>query len=192
MNKTTQYKVLVAAVILLAALNIATLATLWLRSHSAKKEQTKERVYKPQTTMREPFTGGIFKNLELTEEQQMLFKTEGRNYHTRTQEHRSELQEIYKLIMNEIGAENPDTTLLNQYIEDIARLHVSQQQATINHFRTIRTICTPEQYQLFHAQFAKRPGNSMRQKREMMRKKQYFEKRNPSDSGRQFRNQKQY
>jgi hypothetical protein len=57
------------------------------------------------------------------------------------------LQENYRIIMKELSTPTPNRQYLDSIAQEIGRLHVEQQQATIEHFITLSQVCTPEQYE---------------------------------------------
>jgi len=51
------------------------------------------------------------------------------------------------MIMQELDSESPNRVKLDSLAGEIGRLHEQQQLATIEHFTTLREVCSPEQYQ---------------------------------------------
>lgn len=130
------------AVILLAALNLATLSTLgFLR---VKPKPSVEN-----SDSRPRFNHGkmIASELNLSPEQEAKFDTLRKEYSEQTRNNRALLQENYKVIMRELSLPTPNRQYLDSISQEIGRLHVEQQQATIDHFITLSQVCTPEQYE---------------------------------------------
>ncbi|MDD2197849.1 MAG: periplasmic heavy metal sensor [Bacteroidales bacterium] len=171
MNYFTKYRILIGAVILLAAINIAMLATLGFH-HIAPKE--------PQTPLPEPKqqVNQIARELNFTAEQNELFHSLRQTYFLETKENRTALGRNYELIMEELSATNPDKVILNNLAEQIGKLHVEQQQATIDHFLKLQSICSKEQYESLLQHFKHMMGPKQRHRRENMQRNRRFNRAN--------------
>jgi Spy/CpxP family protein refolding chaperone len=176
MNYFTKYRVLIGAVILLAAINIAILATLGFH-HITPKET--------ETPAVEPVQQGsqISRELKLTREQNNQFHKLRQNYFLQTKENRNALRQNYDLIMEELSTASPDKILLDSLAQQIGKLHVEQQRATIDHFLTLQSMCSEEQYQKLQQHFKRMKNPEFRQRREMMQKNRRYNRTNNRDSG---------
>lgn len=144
MNFFTQNRILVGAVILLAAINLAILGTIGFRF-------IKSNYIPDEPPMRREHMEFITRELELTPEQEIQFEELRREYSNQNQVLRTELRDRHRLIMKELSSPQPNRDVMDSIADQIAELHYEQQQATIDHLMKLREICTYEQYvQLQH------------------------------------------
>ncbi|MDD2278907.1 MAG: periplasmic heavy metal sensor [Bacteroidales bacterium] len=176
MNYFTKYRILIGAVILLAAINIAILATLGFHHIAVKKDQASSPESQQQGFK-------IARELDLTAEQNDQFHQLRQSYFLQTKENRIALRQNYELIMEELSTANPDTILLDSLAQQIGKLHVEQQHATIDHFLTLQSMCSEEQYQKLQQHFKRMKNPEFRQRREMMQKNRRYNRANRPDSG---------
>lgn len=158
MNIFTKNRLLVGAVILLAALNLATLSTLgFLR--------VKPKLNPESSDTRPRFNHGkmIASELNLSPEQEAKFETLRKDYAEQTRTNRMSLQENYRIIMKELSTPSPNRQYLDSIAQEIGRLHVEQQESTIDHFLTLRQVCTPEQYEKLQQIFKRNMFRDSRQ-----------------------------
>jgi Spy/CpxP family protein refolding chaperone len=171
MNFFTKNRILVGALILMAAINIAMLATIGFHHIPPKKDL---RV--------DPATPGkhmkmVSKELNLTEEQEIVFENLRKEYANENQVIRRQLRENYRKIMKELSAPSPNKQFLDSMAITIGNLHVEQQQATIKHFLTLREICTTEQYEKLQVFFKRMMSRDQMQRQEMQQRNRMVRKR---------------
>ncbi|MEI6433602.1 MAG: periplasmic heavy metal sensor [Bacteroidota bacterium] len=65
----------------------------------------------------------------------------------------SEIRNHRILILDELAKKNPDTTLLNSYVEEISFLQKRMQKSSVNQYLALKEICTPVQCQRLSAIF---------------------------------------
>jgi Spy/CpxP family protein refolding chaperone len=176
MNYFTKYRILIGVVILLAAINIAILATLGFHHITPKETQTPPPEAEQQGIR-------IARELNLTPEQNKMYHNLRQTYFMQTQENRIALQQNYGQIMNELSSPNPDTVLLNSLALQIGKLHVEQQHATIDHFLTLQSICSEEQYKRLQQHFKRRMNPEFGHRRGLMHRNRRFNRANRPDSG---------
>lgn len=175
MNYFTKYRILIGAVILLAAINIAILATLGFHHIAPKETQTPLTEPKQQVSQ-------IARELNFTPEQNELFHSLRQTYFLETKENRAALGRNYELIMEELSAANPDKATLDNLAEQIGKLHVEQQHATIDHFLKLQSICSEEQYGRLLQHFKQMLSPKQRHRRENMQRNRRFNRANRPDS----------
>ena len=165
MNFFTKNRILVGAVVLLAAINLAILATIGF--HSIR---TKEQVEAP--PRQHSRSKMVAKELNLTPEQEVQFEELRREYAEITQQIRSEIRGKYKSIMQELGKPEPNKDALYMMADSIGLLHQEQQKATIEHFLMVREICSYEQFQQLQQLFKRMAPREQMKRREVMQKRQ--------------------
>lgn len=170
MNFFTKNRILVGTVILLAAINLAILGTIGF--HFLNEKQAVEGVAQRPNNYRM-----MTNELNLTPEQEKMFQNLRQEHSQQTREIRNKLSEHYRFMMRELGSPNPDRTLLDSMANEIALLHKSQQQATIDHFLKVREFCSPEQYQQLHRLFKRMMSRDNMQRGERMQRRPRFERR---------------
>ncbi|NHB67255.1 Spy/CpxP family protein refolding chaperone [Perlabentimonas gracilis] len=143
MNIFTKNRMLVGAVILLVALNIATIGTIALKQPKPQDSSAREGF----SRQRPNLGRSISTELGLTPEQETVFEELRRSYFEENLEIRRAIQAHHRMIMQELDAENPNRVKLDSLAAEIGHLHEQQQLATIEHFVTLREVCSPEQYQ---------------------------------------------
>jgi hypothetical protein len=161
MNFFTKNRILIGALILLAAINIAMLVTIGFHRMPSKQKNEVER-RPPGKHLRM-----VSEELGLTEEQEVLFKELREEYAKENQIIRKKLRDNYGIIMKELSAPNPNRQYLDSIAQNIGNLHIEQQQATIKHFLALREICSFEQYEKLQEIFKRMMSREQMQRQEM-------------------------
>ena len=175
MNYFTKYRILIGAVILLAAINIAILITLGF--HHIKDNQ-------PMVGPIEPDKQGqmLARELNLSPEQEKQFQELRQSYFLQTQQNRIALREKYGAIMGELNSTSSNKALLDSMVKEIGKLHMEQQYATIDHFLTLQSLCSDEQYHKLQQHFMRMMNNEQRHRREPMQRNRRFNRSQRIDS----------
>jgi len=139
MNFFTKTRLLIGAIILLAAINIAILATVGFHFIRMRSNLQQE----PPSEMRH--TRFIADELKLTPEQQEDFIKLREEFLYDIQNVKSSIRETYKESMIELSKETPDDQILDSLSNEIANLHRLHHEVTINHFRKVKGICNADQ-----------------------------------------------
>ncbi len=181
MNYFTKYRVLVGAVILLAALNITILITLGVKKNQSQKDAAQWGPPRNEMQGEWQKPNRLEHELNLSPQQQEQFHELKREYFRDTKEHKASLQVLYRALMEELNSEQPDTNLLNRLAEQIGQLHTEQQKATFNHFLSLQKVCSHEQYQILQQNFMRHMGPQNGQRRGMNHNNQHRNKNNPMD-----------
>lgn len=166
MNILTKNRMLVGAVILLIAINLATLGTIaFKRKQVIPPPQARENQMPRHSRM-------IAKELNLSTGQEVKLDELRKVYSKQTQENKIALRNHYRMIMRELSSEIPNEQFLDSVAVEIGKLHVEQQRATIEHFLTLREVCSLEQYeklqQIFKHRMFNEPRRDMEQRRQQM------------------------
>lgn len=152
MNAITKNRILIGALVLSVAINLAIVGTMWFyKPKSSPAIPSQSEI----TKTRANHSRIIASELKLTAEQEGIFKNMRADYAEQTRENRIALKDHYGMVMNELRSSNPNKTLLDSLAHEIGRLHEEQQQATIKHFITLREICSPEQYDHLQQMFSR-------------------------------------
>ncbi len=148
MNFFTKTRVLIGAVILLAAINVAVIATIGFHFINAPKELPP---IAPNEIQRTRF---IANELNLTPEQREEFKELRDQFMRDVQSVKNEIKNTYKLSMIELSKDKPDNHILDSLSDEIARLHRKHHKVTIEHFKKVKEVAiTPEQQEHFKRMF---------------------------------------
>ena len=169
MNFFTKNRILIGAVILLAALNLAILGTISFNYIKFKDGPI-------DTPSREKHARLVAKELNLSPEQEEIFNQLRNEYAEQNQEFRRSLREQYRLVMRELGSPEPNRQYLDSLSQEIGRLHFEQQQTTIDHFLKVRESCSFEQYQQLQQIFKKMMTRDQMQRKEMMQRRHRMER----------------
>lgn len=175
MNFFTKNRILVGAVILLAAINLAILGTIGFNFLKPKDGPFDRPSPERHAKM-------VSKELNLSPEQEKIFEQLRSEYAQQNQDFRRNLREQYRLMMKELGTEEPNRSYLDSLSQEIAKLHFEQQQATIDHFLKVRESCSFEQYQQLQQMFKRMMARDQMQRKEMMERRHRMERRRFKDT----------
>lgn len=140
MKRTT---ILYAIIALLAAFNIATIATIIYRNDSNAAQIVNDGEVTPQNNM-----GQYFRDkLNLTADQHQLSKKINQDYHRRAQGYAVALEDLRLEYIAELGQASCDSIVIEQISTEIGQLHKSLKVETARYYRAMKEICTPEQQQ---------------------------------------------
>lgn len=135
--------ILVWAIVILAATNIATIVTIFYHNHHGFRRGHRGEF--PMEGRNHGFGKMLNKRLNLTEEQQEKFRTFRQNYHTEVRALKEEMHGKRKLFLEELGKQKTDTIKLNQISTEIGNLHVRLKNATAKYFLQMKSCCSEEQ-----------------------------------------------
>lgn len=175
MNFFTKNRILVGAVILLAAINIAILGTISFRF-------LKPIPPSPGPSMRGNHMQLMSRELRLTPEQEIQFEELRNEYAEQNQNLRNELRDRHQLIVKELSSPEPNREFMDSIANEIAELHFQQQQATIDHFMRLREICSHEQYEHLQHLFMRMMNREPMNQRDMMPRRNRFGRSRMNDT----------
>ncbi|PKP38332.1 MAG: hypothetical protein CVT98_05180 [Bacteroidetes bacterium HGW-Bacteroidetes-15] len=167
MNFFTKNRILVGAVILLAAINLAIIGTIGFRF-------LKPTEIPAGPPMRGNHMQFISRELKLTQEQEIQFEELRNEYSEQNQILRKELRDRHHLIVKELSSPEPNREFMDSIANEIAELHFEQQQATIDHFMKLREICSYEQYEQLQHLFRRMMNRDQMKQRDMMPRRNRF------------------
>ena len=168
MNKLTKKQLLVGALILLFAINLAALGTIIYQNYQSNQSIQPARQFSPRNMPGSPGRGnpgssvgsmepganqGMGRRFEqFVRERLELDSQQFRQYQELLEKSRKEqriiamkLSEKRNQMMQEIARDKPDQQKLNDLASDIGGLHTQLKHNTINHFKELKSICRPDQ-----------------------------------------------
>jgi len=167
MNFFTKNRILVGAVILLAAINLAILGTIGFRFLKPNEIPTRPSI-------RGNHMQFMSRELKFTPEQEIQFEELRNEYFEQNQILRNELRNRHQLIVEELSSPEPNREFMDSVANEIAELHFEQQQATIDHFMKLREICSHEQYEHLQHLFMRMMNREPMNQRDMMPRRNRF------------------
>ena len=102
---------------------------------------------------RPPIHQIIANQLNLTPEQQLQYDNLRQNFFGKGKTCLDSIRYYNMQIDQQIVSDNPDTVLINQYIDKISNLQKRMKRRSVNYFLEIKSILTPEQKQKFNQLF---------------------------------------
>lgn len=147
MKTENRRSVLVWAIVVLAVMNISTIATVvYHKTQSFKAEVGSASGTKLTETDSEKFSGRYFRDqLNLSSEQMDKFKFINPAFRPKARSITLELASKRKEMLLEMAAVQSDTARLNAYSDTIGQLHSELKKITYRYYLEIKSICDPEQ-----------------------------------------------
>ena len=145
-NKDT---LMVWAIVILAIMNISTVATIMYHKYkSGKVETIAVSDQKQLEANSEKFSGRYFRDqLNLNGEQMDKFKEINPVFRPKARSITIELAQKRKQMLIEMAAAKSDTLRLNALSDSIGQLHSNLKKITFQYYLEIKNICDPEQQQ---------------------------------------------
>ena len=129
-------KILVWAVILLVIANIAVLATIWLTHNKQRPERGTPADY-------------LVKELGLNNEQQNKLRSLAEQHHERSLNIREQIKEARHDLFKLLKEPGVDDSTKKAAADNVAKNLEQLDLLTFDHFKEVRTICTPAQQKKF-------------------------------------------
>jgi len=147
MKTENKYSMLVWAILILAALNISTLATIMYHKYQSNKSETISAAEKQQLEAdSEKFSGRYFRDqLNLSGVQMDKFKEINPAFRLKARSITIELAENRKQMLIEMSAEKSDTLRLNVLSDSIGQSHSDLKRITFRYYMEIKSICDQAQ-----------------------------------------------
>ena len=148
--RKTQF--LIWAVIILFAMNVATIVAIVVNRNQAVKTETANRQNPPNDpdAIRFHF---FAQELGLSPDQMDAFRNANRTFNPRVRQLSMEMADMRREMVNELGKDNPDREKLDSLAAAFGDLHKQLKEQTIHYYLELRSICTPEQQQQLHVLF---------------------------------------
>lgn len=137
-------KILVALVIVLAAMNIATLGTI-AYGYLNKQKVTRPNSQNERPMQRDRAERFMERELKLSPEQSEAFRALRNEYRQETAPLMQEIKLLNKQIFEELSSETPRENYLLDKADLVGLLYGEHRALTIKHMLKVRQICSPEQ-----------------------------------------------
>jgi Spy/CpxP family protein refolding chaperone len=146
MQKENKHTLMIWAIVILAVMNVATLATILY--HQYQPEKTGENKAQLQQTEEEvaTFSGRYFRDkLNMNGEQMSRFREFNQGFRQQARNTAIEMSEKRKRMFMQMKNPQRDTVKLNMLSDSIGYLHSHLKKLTYRYYLDIKDICTPEQ-----------------------------------------------
>ncbi|MDA3954351.1 MAG: hypothetical protein PF485_11955 [Bacteroidales bacterium] len=144
METKTKKTLFISTMILLIAINISALSTIYFHNRIQTKKFAEMKNMKDEVRI-QGMHRFIKEELKLTDKQFEQFKEISRTNMRATHNITLKLNKKRNFMMNEIAKVNPDQESLDEIAKDIGLLHYELKKSTINHFLELKKICNNEQ-----------------------------------------------
>jgi hypothetical protein len=139
-----KYRMLTWMVVILLALNVATIASLVY--HSRQPEKNLRASQEDQISAKSDQGTRFFRErLNLSPDQVIRFREVNRNYNRAANLITNRLERLRSDMVEEMGKAQPDTARLNVICREVGKNHENLKRHTIDHFFRMKTLCTEEQ-----------------------------------------------
>jgi Spy/CpxP family protein refolding chaperone len=147
MKAENKHSFMVWAIVVLAIMNVSTLATiLYHQYQSAASNTDAEQIQQQTITDTEKFSGRYFRDkLNLDGTQMDKFREFNPVFRQQARAITIELATMRKQMLNEMAAMHSDTNRLNVLSDSIGYLHSNLKKLTYKYYLDIKSICTPAQ-----------------------------------------------
>lgn len=150
MNPTNKYRILIWIIVILVATNLSTIGSFYYhRISEAKELKTEDQKVIPG----EQRTRFFRNQLNLNSEQLDQFRDINRTFNRTARGIEMNLAQLRLDMINELGTQNPDSTLLNQMAIDVGNNHRELKLVTTTFYLNMKKICSPEQQAKLHEIF---------------------------------------
>lgn len=144
-------KVLLWAVILLAILNITTLATIFYGKYQ-KSTQDESIVINSESS---PLNGKMFReNLNFDNEQMNMFREQSRDFRHKANEIIEEMNRLKGGLFNELQRPNPDRKRTREISDSIGIAHSNLKEASVDFYLKLKECCNHDQNELLKNMFS--------------------------------------
>jgi protein CpxP len=142
MNKNTWL------IILLVVLNLFSLGALWLTKSPPPTEGPIQR-----GDHKARIDGFFKKELNLDEDQMVELRKLTSEHMEKRRENGKLLREQKRKLLKTLSAETEDSLAIESILTEISRLEANNEKIFVEHFRNLKTVCTPEQQENLHRVF---------------------------------------
>ena len=147
MKTDNKYALMIWAIVILAIVNISTVATIMYHKYQSEKtETTSVSDQKQLEADSEKFSGRYFRDqLYLSREQMDKFSKINPVFRPKARDITIELAQKRKQMLIEMAAAKSDTLRLNALSDSIGQLHSNLKKITYRYYMEIKSICDQEQ-----------------------------------------------
>ncbi len=139
-----KYRMLTWLVVILLALNIATIASLVYHARQSEKN-VREQQENQVSAKSEQGTRFFREKLDLSPDQVLRFREVNRSYNRAANLIANRLERLRLDMVEEMGKAQPDTTRLNTICREVGKNHENLKRLTIDHYLKMRALCNEEQ-----------------------------------------------
>lgn len=141
MKQETKSRLLIFSVIILALLNISTIATIVIGNRNIKRDES--IVIDPESS---PINGRFLRQeLSLSNDQMEIFREESRKLRQSANSFIGNMNHYKSELYKEIQSQNPDIAIIKAYSDSIGYKHARLKELTAHFYLNFRDKCTPEQ-----------------------------------------------
>ena len=152
MESNNKQKFLVWAVVVLAVMNISTLATIMYHNKTSVKQEVRESGHLE--TDAEKYSGRYFRDkLNLDQNQMDQFRMLNPVFRRQAMEVTSKLTEYRRKMLDEMAGSDVNATKLNALSDSIGFLHSRLKKLSWNYYSDIKEICNSSQQELLKQLF---------------------------------------
>jgi Spy/CpxP family protein refolding chaperone len=150
MNSNTKYRLLIWVIVILVATNLSTIGSFYYHRFSEAKETKQDD---RNTIPGEQRTRLFRDQLNLNDEQLDQFRNINRTFNRTARDIEMDLAQLRTDMINELGAQKPDSVRLEQMALEIGNKHRELKQVTITFYLDMKKICTSQQQEKLHGIF---------------------------------------
>lgn len=152
MRTDNKYRILIWIVVILAATNLSTLGSFYY--HRLTELKAEKKIQEEQTNIPGDRRTRFFRDeLNLDDTQLGEFREINLTFNRTARGIESNLARLREDLINELGAQNPDTVKLNELATEIGDNHRKLKEITASFYLHMRKICSPEQQLKLHRIF---------------------------------------
>ena len=141
-------KWLLYVVLFMLAINAALVGVNVVQNNKTVTEESrcdKSKRYKDRKFNKRNFEEHLAEKLEFTEEQQRQVELMRKDFKTQRNTYRQNMSAFKEQYVTELSQEIPDTLKLEKLVKEIAGVEALKLRLEYQHYRNIRSVCTPEQ-----------------------------------------------
>jgi Spy/CpxP family protein refolding chaperone len=144
MGSKNTYRILVWAVVILAATNLSMGLTFWY--HKQKDKKAAEIIEEAKVEMpSEQRTRFFREQLNLRQEQLDIFRELNRNYNRNAKQISYQLENLRIEMVEEMAKDRPENNSLSSISQDIGKLHTDLKELTIKYYLDMKEVCDENQ-----------------------------------------------
>ncbi len=169
MNYFSKTRVLVSIIVVLTVILIATAGTLLYGYY--KHQQVEKQLNQNPREQMERQTQFLREKLNLSPEQEDIFRRSRNDFHSKTFEINRQIEAIDLELFNELLQPKINAIKIDSLVNQFGELQKSQKRLMMEHLMQIKNSCTPEQFNMFHKMLKHSHQHQMRWQRQHFQNK---------------------
>ena len=141
----TKYRILIWLVLILFAMNIATIASLVYHTRETKKQTSTQKSADQSVVKAEQGAGFFREQLNLDPEQVVRFRDVNRDYNRAAHRIANDLERLRQEMVALMGQAESDTIRLNAICVEIGHQHEQLKKLTVDYYLKMKSSCNEEQ-----------------------------------------------